>query len=50
MRRAAFAASIAAATLFLRHAATIINQARREQAALRKGRIMAHRANYRSHP
>ena len=53
MRRAAFAAAIAAATLFVRHTITVLNEVRREQRLQRIGRARAHAAalhpNCRSH-
>lgn len=53
MRRAALVASIAAATLFIRHTIDVLNQVRREQRLQRLGRARAHAAqlhrNCRSH-
>lgn len=44
MRRAAWAAAIAAATLFIRHTLTVLNEVRHEQAMQRRAQARAHHA------
>ena len=44
MRRAALVAAVAAATLFIRHTISVLNEVRHEQVLQRRARARAHHA------